>query len=208
MTTRTKKSVFISYAEDASEVAHSLVDLISAIGIDEPRVYAFTAPRAATHPGETYRRDVIRSLEQAELVISVLTREYFQSGNCLMELGRAELNSERNHVSIVLGHPGDFPTLLDNTAVRLHFSTEPRTGRKAVDDMRALIERLKALSDRHPMSDDLLRIKSQSFLSRVMEWADAPPPMQRDVTDAQWLQDIADAKDAVFVGINHSQLAK
>lgn len=97
-----KKGVFISHAEKDRTLAESLVDLlVGGVGLPVKEVFCTSLEGMGVPKGVPFVKFIRDELRAAELVIPVLTQNYYESVFCLCELGATWVIAKDIHPLLV-----------------------------------------------------------------------------------------------------------
>ena len=78
--------IFISYTTKNQWVIPKLKDLIEAV---RPDADVFCSATGSIDPGVNYRKAIFENLNEADVFIAIVSREYWKSKYCIVELGAA-----------------------------------------------------------------------------------------------------------------------
>ncbi|MCK5294286.1 MAG: haloacid dehalogenase-like hydrolase [Arcobacteraceae bacterium] len=79
--------IFISHAEEDQEYAKDLVNLLINLEIDKESIYSFSSPGMNTVAGEDFVEFLKDTLDNVEIIISLMSDNYYDSNFCMYELG-------------------------------------------------------------------------------------------------------------------------
>lgn len=102
MTTNREPDIFISHAVDDKELVEKIVDFLQT-GLDIPSKKFFCSSSAGLGPkkGQDFLEDIKSRINDPELVISVVSKNYYASEFCLCELG-ATWAMSKNHLPLIV----------------------------------------------------------------------------------------------------------
>jgi len=88
MTKERKIKVFISHAVANEPIAHKLVDLlVGGVGLRSQEVFCSSLPGHSISTGKGFVDKILSALLEADVVMTVLTSNYYESIFCIAELG-------------------------------------------------------------------------------------------------------------------------
>ena len=79
-------NVFVSHSSQNAWLIHGLVELIR---MADPQATVFCSSEASIQPGANYKEAIYESLRNADLFVAIVSREYWASRYCILELGAA-----------------------------------------------------------------------------------------------------------------------
>ena len=79
-------NVFVSHSSQNAWLIHGLVDLVR---MADPQAAVFCSSEASIQPGANYKEAIYESLRDADLFVAIVSREYWASRYCILELGAA-----------------------------------------------------------------------------------------------------------------------
>jgi hypothetical protein len=84
--------IFISHATADREIVGRLIDLlVKGAGVLRSDIFCTSAVGLGARNGEQFVNEILGNLDSAELVIAVLSQEFFASPFCLAEVGAAQV---------------------------------------------------------------------------------------------------------------------
>ncbi|MBS5801142.1 MAG: toll/interleukin-1 receptor domain-containing protein [Clostridiales bacterium] len=105
------KKIFLSHSSKDSEVANAFKEYLFSVGVDIDRDLYFTSDRDTGIPlGYQVLQDIHINLRQAEIVILMLSENYYKSAYCMNEMGATWI-LEKQVIPFIL------PVLKDKTKV-------------------------------------------------------------------------------------------
>ena len=78
--------VFISHSSQNAWAIHGLIDLILAV---QPQADVFCSTEIPIQPGDNYKDVIYTNLRDADVFVAIVSREYWESKFCILELGAA-----------------------------------------------------------------------------------------------------------------------
>lgn len=88
--------VFISHASGDQALGNALVDLLeSGIGIPHDAIFYSASKTQGVPPGRNFTDDIKRQFRNAEIVLALISENYYASAFCMAELGAAWVTAKR-----------------------------------------------------------------------------------------------------------------
>ncbi|MCJ7539180.1 MAG: toll/interleukin-1 receptor domain-containing protein, partial [Desulfobacterales bacterium] len=162
-----KSELFISHAVADGPVAKQFVNLIeSGIGVAPDNIFFTSNKGQGIKPGRDFKSSIHNSLDEATIVIALISENYYNSPFCMCELGGAWLQakdlipvlippirfSDMKAVligmqSLQIGAPQDLDELRDELSERLNFKplVTPRWNEKRDEFLNILTNKLKEI---------------------------------------------------------------
>ena len=162
-----KSELFISHSVVDSPVAKQFVNLIeSGIGIAPDNIFFTSNKGQGIKPGRDFKSSIHNSLDEATIVIALISENYYNSPFCMCELGGAWLQAKElipilippirfidmkavlvGMQALKIGAPEDLDELRDEISERLNFKplSTPRWNEKRDEFLKILSKKLKKI---------------------------------------------------------------
>lgn len=95
------KKVFISHASADNTIVMPLVDLLQSIGLSDSQIFYSSHPAFGVKPGENILERIKSELNSTDLVLFILSDNFYKSPVCLCEMGAAWIKTSR-HIPILI----------------------------------------------------------------------------------------------------------
>lgn len=80
------KKIFISHSSQNAWIIPGLLELIAKVN---PDTYVFCSSDAVIDPGVDYKDEIYVNLEEADVFVAIISREFWESKYCIFEIGAA-----------------------------------------------------------------------------------------------------------------------
>lgn len=82
-----KKKIFISHASNDASIGEKFLDVLVGIGVDKDEVFYTSHYHTGVKLGHDFHAEVKKAMRECEIVIFLLTRNFYKSEYCLYEMG-------------------------------------------------------------------------------------------------------------------------
>ncbi|MGY6743610.1 MAG: toll/interleukin-1 receptor domain-containing protein [Cecembia sp.] len=93
--------IFISHSSKDSEIGKEVIDLLRLVGVGHGKIFFTSSPGYGIPLGEDWKKTLKSEIGSKGLVLSLITKNYFESQICLCELGAAWVLSKK-HIPILV----------------------------------------------------------------------------------------------------------
>lgn len=95
------KKVFISHAYTDHSIVNHLVDLLRTIGLNRDQIFYSSDPAYGVKPGENILDRLKNELNSTDLVLFILSGNFYKSAACLCEMGAAWVKTT-SHIPVLI----------------------------------------------------------------------------------------------------------
>ena len=97
------KKIFISHSVKDIEIGNKFLDFIESLGFDKSNVFYSSKFHNGVELGKTFPDVVKNNFKESDLIVFLLTSNFYESSYCLNEMGAAWISEEKEIVPILLG---------------------------------------------------------------------------------------------------------
>lgn len=98
------KKIFISHSVKDIEIGNKFLDYIESLGFDKSNIFYSSKFHNGVELGKTFPDVVKRNFQESDLIVFLLTSNFYESPYCLNEMGAAWISDEKEIVPILLGN--------------------------------------------------------------------------------------------------------
>lgn len=156
---KTVRKIFISHASKDNEIGKEIINLLQLIGVDHNQIFYSSAAGYGIPLGKDWVETLRSEVSNEGVVISLLSKNYFSSQICLLEMGATWVLSKL-HLPILI------PPLTFKDINDVINSTQ---GFQILDRLRwsSLKREIEKLFDLEPLPEDKWEAQRDSILARI-----------------------------------------
>lgn len=97
------KKIFISHSVKDTEIGNKFLDFIESLGFDKSNIFYSSKFHNGVELGKSFPDVVKQSFKESDLIVFLLTPNFYESPYCLNEMGAAWISDDKEIVPILLG---------------------------------------------------------------------------------------------------------
>lgn len=97
------KKIFISHSVKDVEIGNKFLGFVESLGFDKNNIFYSSKFHNGVELGKTFPDMVKKNFKESDLIVFLLTSNFYESSYCLNEMGAAWISDEKEIVPVLLG---------------------------------------------------------------------------------------------------------